>query len=269
MRKSVWACLAVALCSTPLHGGSTVADLRIGSPAPAPPSVEAASVVPGTSSILIDGELTEPIWATAQPVNGFLQREPNEGAAPTHPTEVRVAFDEKAIYVAVTPTSRRPIGSARCSPAATTARLRTGSACSSIRTTIAAPRSSSPSTPPASSRTAIGTTTPTTTSDGTRCGTWPVGRSPEGWRAEFRIPVLAIALQSRVGRHVRLRSRPHRRAQQRDVHMAAAGEERQRLRLVVRRSHRPDAHRRSEEARVDAVRRRRKWRPRRSRPGTR
>ncbi len=58
-------------------------------------------MVPGTSSILIDGELTEPIWATAQPVNGFLQREPNEGAAPTHPTEVRVAFDEKAIYVAV------------------------------------------------------------------------------------------------------------------------------------------------------------------------
>ena len=78
-----------------------MSELRNGPAPPAPPSVEAVSVAPGPGAIQIDGELTEQVWSTAQPVSGFLQREPNEGAAPTHPTDVRVAYDDKAIYVAV------------------------------------------------------------------------------------------------------------------------------------------------------------------------
>src|SRR5690606_11205269 len=35
------------------------------------------------------------------PVGGFLQREPDEGAGTTHPTDVRVAFDDASLYVAV------------------------------------------------------------------------------------------------------------------------------------------------------------------------
>jgi hypothetical protein len=41
-----------------------------------------------------------PVWAR-NTGHEFRQRDPNEGAAPTHPTDVRVAFDGTALYVAV------------------------------------------------------------------------------------------------------------------------------------------------------------------------
>ena len=47
---------------------------------------------------------------------------------------------------------------------------------------------SSPSTPPASSRTATGSGTTATTRAGTPCGTSRSARHADGWRAEFRIP---------------------------------------------------------------------------------
>ena len=49
----------------------------------------------------IDGRLDEPIWRLAAPVSEFVQQEPNQGAAPTYRTEVRFAYDDSALYVAV------------------------------------------------------------------------------------------------------------------------------------------------------------------------
>jgi len=60
-----------------------------------------AVAIPTTSPIVLDGKLNEEIWQTAPPVADFLQRDPNEGAAPTHRTEARIAYDEGALYVAV------------------------------------------------------------------------------------------------------------------------------------------------------------------------
>ena len=60
-----------------------------------------AVAIPATSPIVLDGKLNEEIWQTAPPVVDFLQRDPNEGAAPTHRTEARIAYDEGALYVAV------------------------------------------------------------------------------------------------------------------------------------------------------------------------
>ncbi len=50
--------------------------------------------------IAIDGRLDEPAWQAAPPITQFIQGDPVEGAAPTEPTEVRILFDDDAIYVA-------------------------------------------------------------------------------------------------------------------------------------------------------------------------
>ena len=50
-------------------------------------------------SLSIDGRLDEPAWQDAPLITGFVQGEPVEGAGPTEPTEVRVLFDEAALYI--------------------------------------------------------------------------------------------------------------------------------------------------------------------------
>ncbi len=52
--------------------------------------------------IIIDGQLTEPIWQTAQVATNFLEFYPDNGKLcdPTMQTEVRVAYDNEAIYIA-------------------------------------------------------------------------------------------------------------------------------------------------------------------------
>ncbi|MGH9330690.1 MAG: DUF5916 domain-containing protein [Vicinamibacterales bacterium] len=61
-----------------------------------------AVAVSEASALKLDGELTDEVWDRAPKIEGFLQREPKEGAAPTYPTEARVAYDAANIYVAVT-----------------------------------------------------------------------------------------------------------------------------------------------------------------------
>ena len=79
---------------------------------------------------------------------------------------------------------------------------------------------------------------------GTRCGTWRCRATSDGWRAEFRIPFSQLRFNPSETLHVRLRGRPQDRPAERDVDLAAAVEERQRLRVVVRRAHRPARSRR-------------------------
>src|SRR5688572_14883571 len=50
-------------------------------------------------SIRVDGRLDDEIWQTAAPITDFIQKEPTEGAAPTDPMEVRIAYDDDAVYV--------------------------------------------------------------------------------------------------------------------------------------------------------------------------
>ncbi len=56
----------------------------------------AASVDVGPT---IDGRLDEDAWAAGQPLRGFVQYEPVEGAPASEETEVRILFDDAAIYV--------------------------------------------------------------------------------------------------------------------------------------------------------------------------
>ena len=49
--------------------------------------------------IKLDGVLDEEMWRTAAPATDFIQNRPNPGPHEKHPTEVRVLYDEAAIYV--------------------------------------------------------------------------------------------------------------------------------------------------------------------------
>jgi Domain of unknown function (DUF5916)/Carbohydrate family 9 binding domain-like len=83
------------------------------SPAGAQASVaemSAVSISEGVPPIVLDGDLTDPAWAQAIPISSFVQRDPLEGAPATMRTEVRVAFDATAIYVAVRAFDSDPSG---------------------------------------------------------------------------------------------------------------------------------------------------------------
>lgn len=49
--------------------------------------------------ITIDGALDERAWQSAPPITTFTQQQPNDGAAPTQRTEVRVLYDDGALYI--------------------------------------------------------------------------------------------------------------------------------------------------------------------------
>src|SRR5262245_60625618 len=75
-----------------------------GAPAARPagvPIIDAIALPVTAEAIKIDGELSEKSWSDVTAVTDFRQREPSEGAEPTHATEVRVLFDDTALYVAV------------------------------------------------------------------------------------------------------------------------------------------------------------------------
>ncbi len=55
--------------------------------------------VRSTEKIVIDGKLNDKIW-NGNSVSGFTQIDPDDGKAPTEKTEVWLAYDDNAIYVA-------------------------------------------------------------------------------------------------------------------------------------------------------------------------
>jgi hypothetical protein len=64
---------------------------------PEPPPVAQASR--RTAPITIDGRLDEAAWAQATPITQFRQSQPNEGAAASLGTEVRILYDNEALYI--------------------------------------------------------------------------------------------------------------------------------------------------------------------------
>lgn len=51
--------------------------------------------------ISVDGVLDEDVWKQDSAVTAFTQREPDEGAAPRQRTELRIAYDDDAIYFGI------------------------------------------------------------------------------------------------------------------------------------------------------------------------
>jgi hypothetical protein len=49
--------------------------------------------------IVIDGRLDEPAWAAATPITTFFQVQPLEGPPATQRTEIRILYDDQALYI--------------------------------------------------------------------------------------------------------------------------------------------------------------------------
>lgn len=58
--------------------------------------------------IVLDGKLDETAWQAATPSGGFMQSYPKPGAAPQDPTEVRVLYDDAALFVGVRMSDAHP-----------------------------------------------------------------------------------------------------------------------------------------------------------------
>jgi hypothetical protein len=52
-----------------------------------------------TAPVAVDGALDEPVWQNGAAITEFVQRDPNEGTPPSQRTEVRLAYDDAALYV--------------------------------------------------------------------------------------------------------------------------------------------------------------------------
>ena len=65
-------------------------------PAPGPGSV--ISVLRTSTPVQVDGVLDDAIWQKSEVATGFRQRWPMDGAPASERTEVRVAYDNQAIY---------------------------------------------------------------------------------------------------------------------------------------------------------------------------
>jgi hypothetical protein len=71
--------------------------------------MQALRLTPAQSeTIRLDGLLTEAFWEQADVINDLRQQEPDEGAPATESTEVRIAFDDINLYVAVMAFDRQP-----------------------------------------------------------------------------------------------------------------------------------------------------------------
>ena len=64
--------------------------------APARPTGKAVRVATAPQ---LDGRLDDAVWATAPVLSGFQQHEPFDGRSATERTEVRIVFDDQALYI--------------------------------------------------------------------------------------------------------------------------------------------------------------------------
>ncbi len=60
-----------------------------------------AQAVRRSGPVVVDGKLDDAAWSAAQPTASFTQSYPTPGAAPLDPTEVRVLYDDQALYVGI------------------------------------------------------------------------------------------------------------------------------------------------------------------------
>jgi hypothetical protein len=101
----------VATCATILIlglSGALAADAAAQAPqqgvataAIAPAERLIATAVRAADAPAIDGNLDEAVWQQAQPLTGFTQADPFEGQPATEETEVRILYDDEAIYIGV------------------------------------------------------------------------------------------------------------------------------------------------------------------------
>ena len=85
----------LALCHLPVPGVLLLSSLAIGSASAQDREARAVRI---ETPPRVDGVLDEPFWAQIRPVTGFRQRDPVDGAPASERTEVRIAYDNDALY---------------------------------------------------------------------------------------------------------------------------------------------------------------------------
>ncbi len=63
-----------------------------------------------TGPLTLDGRLDEPSWETAPVATNFIQNDPREGQPATYDTEVRMLYDDDALYIGVFAKDDEPAG---------------------------------------------------------------------------------------------------------------------------------------------------------------
>lgn len=109
-----WGRLGVRLCCGVLLVLVAAALPLWAQPAPQTATQRASDVSPAmtasriTGAIVVDGKLTDEAWSQLTPWSAFSQQSPDEGAAPTERTDVRIGYDDDALYVGVRAYDARP-----------------------------------------------------------------------------------------------------------------------------------------------------------------
>jgi hypothetical protein len=90
----------MVLCTTLLVGPSTAAQTgqAINDSST---NLRRLQAVRTSATLIVDGRLDEPAWADASLALNFIQNEPREGQPATYDTEVRVLYDNDALYFGV------------------------------------------------------------------------------------------------------------------------------------------------------------------------
>lgn len=86
--------IGVAFVTIPALAGAQQSGASVHT---SPPPEAAASR--RTHSVHIDGRLSDTAWNAATPITGFRQNQPNEGEPASFPMEVRILYDDDALYV--------------------------------------------------------------------------------------------------------------------------------------------------------------------------
>jgi len=97
MKKIALSALAIAFALSVSAVAGTRPANRAALP---PPDAKSVQAVRTTEPVVLDGRLDETIWKTTPPATGFTQNDPQDGTPATEPTDVWVAYDDHALYVA-------------------------------------------------------------------------------------------------------------------------------------------------------------------------
>ncbi|HEY4652057.1 MAG TPA: DUF5916 domain-containing protein [Pontibacter sp.] len=99
MKKSLPAAIVKVLCCCCLMAISLQGRGQAAKQSPAGPAKKELTALRISSTMKIDGMLDEPEWQQAQIATGFIQNRPNPGPREPHPTQVKVLYDDVAIYI--------------------------------------------------------------------------------------------------------------------------------------------------------------------------
>ena len=95
--------LATALLCSPALAQTPITTTEVR------PALQAMRI-PAGSAVELDGSLDDAVWARATPITQFRQQEPVEGGEPSEPTEIRVLYDDEALYIGAMLYDANPAG---------------------------------------------------------------------------------------------------------------------------------------------------------------